>query len=84
MFIAFFHHVNSFEKIHKNFYNFFIPLIENQCKENLEIIYLNIFYNNHLLRTFTTVINGGSHKWAWLKGLGLIFSEKIKEKLRKY
>jgi len=57
-----FHHVNSFEKIHKNFYNLFIPSTKNQCKENLEIICLNIFYNNHLLRTFTIVINGRSHE----------------------
>jgi len=45
-----FHHVNSFEKIHKNFYNLFILSTKNQCKENLEIICLNIFYNNHLSR----------------------------------
>jgi len=46
---VYFRHV-SFEKFHKHFYNFFISSTKNQCKENLEIICLNIFYNNHLLR----------------------------------
>jgi len=40
---------NSIKKF-KNFYNLFISSIKNQCKENLEIICLNIFYNNYSLK----------------------------------